>query len=135
MFLLVPAYPGCPGSKAVKRSLLLLLLSFLGCKHALPECAAERRHRLMIDISCIQGTQQQTRQTPLLLLIDGTDRRTLDRFINPTLQTTLPKFPMSHNHTHTIFTVILQVNPSSVFAFGALALLAGHREEHLVCKN
>ena len=24
MFLLVPAYPGCPGSKAVKRSLLLL---------------------------------------------------------------------------------------------------------------
>ena len=29
MFLLVPAYPGCPGSKAVKRSLLLLLLLFL----------------------------------------------------------------------------------------------------------
>jgi len=26
MFLLVPAYPGCPGSKAVERSLLLLLL-------------------------------------------------------------------------------------------------------------
>ena len=26
-FLLVPAYPGCPGSKAVKRSLLLLLLN------------------------------------------------------------------------------------------------------------
>ena len=26
MFLLLPAYPGCPGSKAVKRSLLLLLL-------------------------------------------------------------------------------------------------------------
>jgi len=25
MFLLVPAYPGCPGSKAVKRSLLLIL--------------------------------------------------------------------------------------------------------------
>ena len=24
MFLLVPAYPGCPGSKAVKRLLLLL---------------------------------------------------------------------------------------------------------------
>jgi len=29
MFLLVPAYPGCPGSKAVKRSLLLLLLVLL----------------------------------------------------------------------------------------------------------
>ena len=26
MFLLVPAHPGCPGSKAIKRSLLLLLL-------------------------------------------------------------------------------------------------------------
>jgi len=25
-FLLVPAYPGCPGSKAVKRSLLLLVV-------------------------------------------------------------------------------------------------------------
>ena len=29
MFLLVPAYPGCPGSKAVKRSLLLLFFSFM----------------------------------------------------------------------------------------------------------
>ena len=28
MFLLVPAYPGCPGSKAVKRSSLLLLLCY-----------------------------------------------------------------------------------------------------------
>ena len=30
MFLLVPAYPGCPGSKAVKRSLLFLVLAHLG---------------------------------------------------------------------------------------------------------
>ena len=30
MFLLVPAYPGCPGSKAVKRSLLLLFYAFFG---------------------------------------------------------------------------------------------------------
>jgi len=29
MFLLVPAYPGCPGSKAVKRSLLLLFVSLV----------------------------------------------------------------------------------------------------------
>ena len=29
MFLLVPAYPGCPGSKAVKRSLLLLSVNVL----------------------------------------------------------------------------------------------------------
>jgi len=27
MFLLVPAYPGCPGSKAVKRSLLLVVVT------------------------------------------------------------------------------------------------------------
>ena len=32
MFLLVPAYPGCPGSKAVKRSLSLLLLYVIGVR-------------------------------------------------------------------------------------------------------
>jgi len=31
MSLLVPAYPGCPGSKAVKRSLLLLLSVIYRC--------------------------------------------------------------------------------------------------------
>jgi len=35
-----------------------------------------RRPQLSIDISCPQGAQQQTRQPPLLLSIDGTDRRT-----------------------------------------------------------
>jgi len=30
VFLLVPAYPGCPGTKAIKR-LLLLLLSYISC--------------------------------------------------------------------------------------------------------
>ena len=33
MFLLVPAYPGCPGSKAVKRSLLLLLYAAIAYSH------------------------------------------------------------------------------------------------------
>ena len=37
MFLLVPAYPGCPGSKAVKRSLLLLLS--LPCRNPVCSCA------------------------------------------------------------------------------------------------
>jgi len=32
MFLLVPAYPGCPGSKAVKRLLLLLLIIFISSR-------------------------------------------------------------------------------------------------------
>ena len=36
-FLLVPAYPGCPGSKAVKRS-LLLLLSFTNQYPSLNSC-------------------------------------------------------------------------------------------------
>jgi len=40
-----------------------------------------------IDISRRYDTQQQTRRTPLLLLIDETDRQTggqtLDRFIDP----------------------------------------------------
>jgi len=35
-----------------------------------------RQLQLSIDISCPQGAQQQTHRTPLLLSIDGTDRRT-----------------------------------------------------------
>ena len=34
---------------------------------------------LSIDMSCPHGAQQQTRRTPLLLSIDGTDRRTEGR--------------------------------------------------------
>jgi len=45
----------------------------------LPAIAAERRRLL-------HGAQQQTRRPPLLLSIDGTDRRTdgrtLDRYLN-----------------------------------------------------
>jgi len=57
----------------------------------LPAFAAERRRacstapsvrlQLLIDISYPQGAQQQTRRPPLLLLIDGTDRRTDKREI------------------------------------------------------
>jgi len=32
MFPLVPAYPGCPGSKAVKRSLLLVVVKQVSMK-------------------------------------------------------------------------------------------------------
>ena len=31
MFLLVPAYPGCPGSKAVKRSFVVVVVPLLQC--------------------------------------------------------------------------------------------------------
>ena len=36
MFLLVPAHPGSPRQRAVKRSLLLLLLLFINNKRVLP---------------------------------------------------------------------------------------------------
>jgi len=39
MFLLVPAYPGCPGSKAVKRSLSFSALTLLvGRQEGHPAC-------------------------------------------------------------------------------------------------
>jgi len=38
--------------------------------------AVQRRRLLSSDISCLRGAQQQTRRTPLLLSIEGTDRRT-----------------------------------------------------------
>jgi len=49
--------------------------------------AAERRAAapLLLDISCPYGAQQQTRRTPPLRLndgMDGTDGRTLDRFVD-----------------------------------------------------
>ena len=37
--------------------------------------AAKRRRLPSVDICCPRGAQQQTRHTPLLLPIDGTDRR------------------------------------------------------------
>ena len=54
MFLLVPAYPGCPGSKAVKRSLLLLLLSLqvLFCLPFLGPSAPYTMHFLTRSSSC-----------------------------------------------------------------------------------
>jgi len=52
---------------------------------------AARRPQLLIDISCPQGAQHQTRRTPLLLSINGTDRqrdgRTPDRYIHPAVHT------------------------------------------------
>jgi len=57
----------------------------------LPAFATERRRLLSADIACPRGAQQQSRHTPLLLSIDGTDRRTdgrtLERFIDPVLHT------------------------------------------------
>ena len=66
--------------------------SSLRCQHdtARSRCSAPRL--LAIDISCPRGALLQTRRTPLLLSIDGTDGRTdgrtLDRFIDPAPHTT-----------------------------------------------
>ena len=56
MFLLVPAYPGCPRSKAVKRSLLLLLLDnhftllCRGCPPALSMSVSRKVVRCTIQL-------------------------------------------------------------------------------------
>jgi len=54
MFLLVPAYPGCPGSKAVKRSLLLLVVVRPGSPRQravkwLCVCGGSRYHRPLMN--------------------------------------------------------------------------------------
>jgi len=64
-----------------------LLLSAVLRRRCCGAVAAERPRLLLIDIFCRRGTQQQTCRTPLLLLMDGTDRqtdgRTLDHVIDP----------------------------------------------------
>ena len=65
---LVPAHLGSPGKRVVKR------LCVCACHAGAP--------LLLIDISCLQGTQQQTRHTLLRLSIHGTDRRTDARPFN-----------------------------------------------------
>jgi len=49
MFLLVPAYPGCPGSKAVKRSLLLLFQHKICYIHS---CLLYMLNVELFDVKC-----------------------------------------------------------------------------------
>jgi len=73
--------------------------------------AGTRCPQLSINISCPQGAQLQTNRLPLLLLIDGTDRRTdertLDGYIDPAPHTVrtasiiLDTVTKTHTHTHT----------------------------------
>jgi len=49
------------------------------CRTQCCGAVAAGRPPLSIDIPCPHGAQQQTRRTPLLLSIDGTDRRTDER--------------------------------------------------------
>jgi len=57
---------------------------------------------LSIDIRIPLGAQQQTRRTPLLRSIDGTDRRTdgctPDRYIDPALHTMRTVSIRQYNH-------------------------------------
>jgi len=63
----LPAFAARHGV-AIERRRLLLGEPTAGTRH--------RRPKLSIDISCPHGAQQQTRRKPMLLSIDGTDRRT-----------------------------------------------------------
>jgi len=49
----------------------------------MPCCLAAGRPPLSIDISCSHGAQQQTRCTQQLRSNDGTDRQTVDCFVDP----------------------------------------------------
>jgi len=64
MFLLVPAYPGCPGSKAVKRSLLLLLsycylIHFCNTFDDNNRSVSWKRATAIFGIMCLQDTGKQ----------------------------------------------------------------------------
>ena len=66
MFLLVPAYPGCPGSKAVKRSLLLLV----GRQEGHPACKKLEWWGAGMVICLEQGADLHTAQLmPLPLTV------------------------------------------------------------------
>ena len=58
MFLLVPAYPGCPGSKAVKRLLLLLLYVQVELALLRPPIIFDKLRMPKID--CLTGKQQSS---------------------------------------------------------------------------
>ena len=56
MFLLVPAYPGCPGSKAVKRSLSLLLYRLTQVvleKRPLSACGSSSSCEYAVNCACL----------------------------------------------------------------------------------
>ena len=54
MFLLVPAYPGCPGSKAVRRSLLILIC--FKCYNSLALQSLSCIHKMCtVQFACILG--------------------------------------------------------------------------------
>jgi len=64
MFLLVPAYPGCPAQTAVKWLLLLLLLSIFARNPRLLDVAAQLKRSahaaLGLAVNCAQQYQLQT---------------------------------------------------------------------------
>jgi len=53
----------------------MTLTAFAAERRRACSTAPEARPQPLIDISCPQGAQQQTRWPPLLLSIDGSDRR------------------------------------------------------------
>jgi len=82
MFLLVPAYPGCPKSKAVKWSLLLLLIDLLAELHRKQLAKDKVAGTLSEWFNVKKGVQQGCVLSPYLfnILAEMVMRETLDRF-------------------------------------------------------
>jgi len=80
VFLLVPAHPGSPGQRAVKRSLLLLLLSML-LKHGPSHQPADSTELQAFETRCYRTTLKVYWKNKLrrLLAIKQKDNITLSR--------------------------------------------------------
>ena len=85
MFLLVPAYPGCPGSKAVKRSVLLVnvvpafraLTLLVGRQEGHPACKKTERWGAGMVICLEQGADLHMAQRISLSLASVKSRLVL----------------------------------------------------------
>jgi len=115
MFLLVPAYPGCPGSKAVKRSStwlkateldLIMPIQWLGARYV--------GHIWCVVWYC--GSQSDPK-TPN---------------IGPSCAWKKAVVPSMMCHRPSIFSRFITF---SAIAFSALTLLVGRQEGHPACKN
>jgi len=63
VFLLVPAYPGCPGTKTVKRLLLLLLLFYTKCAVLNDSLCSEKKSEINNHLFNYRKTHNYTKVT------------------------------------------------------------------------
>jgi len=94
MFLLVPAYPGCPGSKAVKRLLLLLL------------CDMSVNYISYDDHWFGTRTVLGFKAANFLLCFDSVGCKGKGTFLPLTPRGSLPEQAREETHTHTHLTAL-----------------------------